>query len=178
MEFCCTQIFTLDRDNCLSIICYTVLTMYMADNRLLDMYGYTFYPLCDPPHKLPTTCSMQGSQHNQYSNNISNLEIVHGCEGEVKKCSLCLVWSPNSFDLSWSSLGFMGWTYQIVLFFLFLSSFLIWTCWNLIFIQLSTGQVSFPVCQHFIPTRRQRCITLILFWRNNVYKQWIDFNVQ
>ena len=63
MEFCRTRrTFTLDRDNCLLIICYTVLTMYMADNRLLDMYSYTFYPLHDPPHKSPTTHSTQGSQ--------------------------------------------------------------------------------------------------------------------
>ena len=71
----------------------------------------------------------------------------------------------------------MGWTYQIVLFFLFLLSFLLWACWNLIFIQLSTGHVSFPFCQHFIPTKRQRCITWTLFWINNVYKQWMKFNV-
>ena len=45
--------------------CYTVLTMYMADNKLLDMYSYTFYPLRDPPHKSPTTHSKQGSQRNQ-----------------------------------------------------------------------------------------------------------------
>ena len=38
----------------------------MAENRLLDMYGYTFYPLRDPPHKLPTTHSTQGSQGLQY----------------------------------------------------------------------------------------------------------------
>ena len=32
----------------------------MADNRLLDMYSDTFYPLRDPPHKSPTTHSTQG----------------------------------------------------------------------------------------------------------------------
>ena len=52
------------------IICYTVPTMYMADNteisiRYVRSLNYTFYPLRDLPHKLPTTCSKQGSQHNQ-----------------------------------------------------------------------------------------------------------------
>ena len=45
------------------------------------MYGYTFYPLRDPPHKLPTTRSTQGSQHNQYSNSKSNLEIIMWVQG-------------------------------------------------------------------------------------------------
>ena len=59
--------------------------MYMADNteisiRYVRLLNYTFYPLRDLPHKLPTTCSTQGSQHNQESNSISNLEVVRGCK--------------------------------------------------------------------------------------------------
>ena len=59
--------------------------MYMADNteisiRYVRLLNYTFYPLRDLPHNLTTTCSTQGSRHNQYINSISNLEVGRGCE--------------------------------------------------------------------------------------------------
>ena len=82
-------LFTPEINVC-CIICYTVLTMYMADNteisiRYVRWLNYTFYPLRDLPHKLPTTCSTQGSQHNQQSNSMSNLKIVsegESCQGQ------------------------------------------------------------------------------------------------
>ena len=83
--FCSSRWFFTPEIIVCCIISYTVLTMYMADNteisiRYVRLLNYTFYPLRDLPHKLPTTCSTQGSRHNQYSNSISNSEIVRGVQ--------------------------------------------------------------------------------------------------
>ena len=56
----------------------------------LDTICHTNYP--------PTT-------HSTYR---PNLEVVNGCEAEVKKCSLCLVWSPN-IPFTWANAHWSLW---------------------------------------------------------------------
>ena len=164
------------RDNWVLHHCYTVLTMYMADNteistRYVRSLNYTFYPLRDLPHKLPSTCSMQGSQHNQQSNSISNLEVVRGCESCRCQNTFSLPRVVPKFHLLGETLiGVYGLNLPEVgkLFFPSLPSFLMrtsrlksnttfnWTC----IISLS---------QHSTPTKKDS-ITWTLSWGNNGYK--------
>ena len=136
-------------------ICYTVLTMYMADNTEMSiryvhvrLINYTFHPLRDLPHKLPTTCSTQGSRHNQYSNSISNSEIVRGVQIMPRSKHFLFASWGTQIPFTWRNAYWGLWveptrSRKVISSFHPCQAFSYGHLgWNLI--QLSTGHVSFP----------------------------------
>ena len=160
MGFCSIRyILTLDRDNCLSIICYTVLTLYVAKNRLLNMYGYTFYPLRDPSHKLPTTRSTKGLQHKS----VGQQQIQLGDRAWVRRRGHKMFSLPHMVP-EFLLLGLMlievyGWnipdstvlSIPVKLSHMGILKSDFYTTFN--------GTCVILFCQHFIPAKRQTCIT-------------------
>ena len=134
----------------------------MADNneisiRYVRLLNYTFYPRCDLPHKLPTTCSTQGSWHNQQSNSRSNLEIVRGCESCRRQNTFSLPRVvPKFLLLGVTLIGVYGLNLPEVGKLLVpssLSSFLIWTS-RLKSDTAFTWTCIISLSQHFTPTKK------------------------
>ena len=127
--------------------------MYMADNteisiRYVRLLNYTFYPLRDLPHKLHTTCSTHGSRHNQYSNSISNSEIVRGVQIMPRSKHFLFASWGTQIPFTWRNAYWGLWveptrSRKVISSFHPCQAFSYGHLgWNLI--QLPTGHVSFP----------------------------------